>query len=52
MGSFDGAELCKLVDYSLFYNLNSIIYLCNHDLYQDDWLIIVDDCTPRKGNYD
>lgn len=50
MGTYDGAELYELIGCLLLYNLNKFIDPSNHCLYQDDGLIIVYNCTPRKGN--
>ena len=43
-------SLSKFIGSLLFYKLYCIIDPCNHGLYHDDGLIIVDDCTPRKGD--
>ena len=43
IGSFFGTELSEFIRYLLLYNLNSIIDLCNHGLYRDVGLIIVND---------
>ena len=48
MGSFDGEEISELIGCLLLHSLNNIIDPSNHGLYRDDWLIIVDNCTPRK----
>ena len=48
MGSFDGAEIFKLIRCLLLHGLNNIIDPNNHGLYHDDGLIIVDNYTPRK----
>ena len=50
MGSFDRAKLSQFIGCLLLYNLNSIIDSCNHELYMDYGLIIVDNCMLRKGN--
>ena len=48
--SFDGTELCELVGCLLLYKLDTISDPSNHGRYRDDVLIIVDGCTPRKGD--
>ena len=50
MGSYDSANISELVGCLLLYKLNAIINPDCHGLYQDDGLIIVDNCTPRKGD--
>lgn len=50
MGVYDGAKLCELVGCLLLNNLNDLIDPSNHGLYWDDGLIIVINCTPRKGD--
>ena len=40
----------ELIGCLLLHSLNNIIDPSNHSFYQDDGLIIVDNCTPRKGN--
>ena len=34
----------------MLYKLNDIIDPSSHKLYQDDGLIIIDNCTPKKGD--
>ena len=46
--SFDGAEICELIRCLLFHSLNNITDPSNHSFYRDDWLIIVNNRTPRK----
>lgn len=48
--AYDGAELWELIGCLLLNNINKFIDPSNHGLYQDDGLIIVDNCTPRKGD--
>ena len=48
MGSFDGVYLSEFIGYPP--TINSITDSCNNGFYRDDGLIIVDDCTPRKGD--
>ena len=48
MGVYDGAQICEFVGFLLLNNLNRIIDCCNHGLYQDNRLIILD--NPRKGD--
>ena len=50
IGSFDGAKLCDVIGCLLLYNPNSFIDPSNNGQYRDDGLIIVDDCTLRKGD--
>lgn len=50
MGAYDGAEPCQLVHCLLLNNLNEFIEPGSHGLHRDDGLIIVDKCTPRKGD--
>ena len=49
-GSSDLAEVSNLVGCLLLYKLNDTIDPGCHGLYRDDWLIIIDDCTTRKGD--
>ena len=49
MGAYD-VEIRELVGCLLLYNLNNNIDPCNHGLYGDDGLIIVDSWTLRKDN--
>ena len=48
MSSFDGAEICTLIECLLHHSLNNIIDPSNRCLYHEDGMIIVDNCTPRK----
>ena len=50
IGSFNGGKLSEFIGCLLLYNLNSIMDTSNHGIYWDDGLIIVDDCTLRKGD--
>ena len=50
MGSYDLAKILELVGCLLLYKLNDIINPGCHGLYQGDRLIIIDNCTPRKGD--
>ena len=47
MGSYDLDKISELV---VVYKLNDIIDPSCHRLYWDDKLIIIDNCTPRKGD--
>ena len=50
MGSFDGTILCKLIG-AYCYTISMILLTpCNYGLYWNNRLIIVDNCTPRKGD--
>ena len=48
MGSFDSTQISELVGCSLLYKINDIIELSCHELYRDDGLIMIDNCTLRK----
>ena len=50
MGSYDSVMISELVGCLLLYKLNDIIDPGCHGLYRDDELIIIDNCTPRKGD--
>ena len=47
-GFFYGSEICELIGYLLLHRFNNIIDPSNYGHYRDDWLIIVDKCTPWK----
>ena len=47
---YGGVKICELVGCLLLYNLNNIIYPCNHSLYRVDGLITVDNCNSRKSD--
>ena len=50
MGAYDGTKICELVNCLVLHNLDNIIDSCNHGLYRDDQLSIVDNCTLRKDD--
>ena len=48
MGSYDYVFISELVGCLVLYKLNDIIDSGCRELYRDDVLIIIDNCTPRK----
>ena len=50
LDSYDSAEMLELVVCLLLNKLNDIIDPGCHGVYRDDGLIIIDNCTPRKGD--
>ena len=50
MGFYDSAMISELVWCLLLYKRKIIIHSSCHWLYQDDRLIRIDNCAPRKGD--
>ena len=48
MGSFDGAEICELVELYLLHRLTSVLEVNSVDLYRDDGLAAVRTTSGRK----
>ena len=48
MGSFDGAEICELVELYLLEKLSNVIEKQNIGLYRDDGLGVIGNCTGPK----